>query len=285
MKNLFCLILVVLLGVVLFSGCEEDEDNIEVKACFNYTITEVAAGEVQFVNCSENAKSYLWNFGDSTTSTEKEPKHIFSGNFPFNVSLIAINGKNRDTLSLMVTDNIMLFKPNIYIYPATTTNLCLEVAFPKGGSITESIPEYNSGWCVNIDTNGLINNEFSYLFYESIQPDIFQYRKGWCIAKPDLKTFFEKNMALYKFSTAEIADFTDFWIPKLTESEYYMVYPQTNSIIDEVVQLKFSINPENINRLFYAIVGNTDYFKIEEPTIVQFKRDGFYVMEWGVIIK
>lgn len=285
MKNLFCLILVVLLGVVLFSGCEEDEDNIEVKACFNYTITEVAAGEVQFVNCSENAKSYLWNFGDSTTSNEKEPKHIFAGNFPYHVSLIAINGKNCDTLSLIVTDNIMVFKPNIYIYPTTKTNLCLEVEFPKGGSITESIPAYNNGWCVDVDQNGTINNEFGYLFYESIQPNLFQSSKGWCVAKTDLKSFFEKNMAQYHFSSKEIADFTEYWIPRFTANEYYLIYPQTNNIIDEVIQLHFSIAPDHVNRLFYGIVGSSKKATIEEPAIVQFNRGGFSVMEWGVFLK
>src|SRR5574344_1709917 len=129
MKKLFNIILVVLLVVVLFSGCEEDEDNIEVKACFNYTFTEVAAGEVQFVNCSENAKSYLWNFGDSTTSNEKEPKHIFAGNFPYHVSLIAINGKNCDTLSLIVTS---IRQPRrIFVW---------KLNFRKGGQLPSLFP-------------------------------------------------------------------------------------------------------------------------------------------------
>jgi PKD repeat protein len=285
MKNLFYLTATVLISTMLLCGCEEDEDSIEVKACFNYTITEVAAGEVQFVNCSENAKSYLWDFGDSTTSTEKEPKHIFSGSFPFIVSLTAINGKDRDTLSVVVSNNIMLYKPNIYIYPTSPVKLCLEVAFPQGGSITKSIPEYNNGWCVDVDSNGMINNEFNYLFYESIQPDIFQYRNGWCVAKADLKTFFEDNMASYNFSSNEIADFTDYWIPKLTESAYYLIYPQTNNIIDEIIQLNFSILPEHVNRLFYGVVGATKYAKMEEPSIIQYNRDGFFVMEWGVFMK
>jgi len=69
MKRIVFIAVALLLGISLLSGCEEEDDYVDVKACFNYTITEVAAGEVQFINCSENAKSFLWDFGDSTTST------------------------------------------------------------------------------------------------------------------------------------------------------------------------------------------------------------------------
>jgi len=186
---------------------------------------------------------------------------------------------------MVVTDNIMVYKPNIYIYPTNPVKLCVEVEFPRGGSITESIPAYNNGWCVDFDTNGTINNEFGYLFYESIQPNLFQSTKGWCVAKADLKAFFEKNMAQYNFSSKEIADFTDYWIPRFTESEYYLVYPQTNTIIDEVIQLHFTIAPDHVNRLFYGVVGSLKNIKVEEPTIVQFNREDFSVMEWGVFLK
>ena len=92
-------------------------------------------------------------------------------------------------------------------------------------------------------------------------------------------------MALYNFSAIEIADFTDYWIPKLINSEYYMIYPQTNEIIDKVIKLNFSVQPNNINRLFYGIIGVNRCTKIEEPTVKRFNRNGFFIMEWGVFIK
>jgi len=282
MKNPLYFLSVLITALIVF-GCKKDDS--DVKACFSYTVTEMVAGEVQFKNCSENATSYLWDFGDGKSSSEKEPKHTFEGAFPFSVSLVAINGSNRATVVNQVTNNIMVYKPNIYIYPLTSINLSVKIEFPQGGNITESIPAYNDGWSVNIDPNGIINSKFNYLFYESFQPNIFQYKKGWCVSKSDLKVFFEKNMGLYNFSDREIADFTEYWIPKLQESDYYMVYPQTNDIIDNIIKLRFSIQPNNVNRLFYGIVGLDKYTNIEEPSIIQFKRDGFFVMEWGVFIK
>lgn len=284
MKNLLYLVLSACFSSIFFISCEKEKD-LEVKACFRYNPTEIVAGKIQFENCSENATSFLWDFGDGSTSNEKEPQHTFKDEFPFIVTLIAINGNNRDTLIQKVFDEIMLYKPNIYIYPTLSIKLNLEITFPLGGSITESIPKYNDGWSVSVDPNGLIDNKFEYLFYESVQPDLFQYNQGWCVPKIDLKQFFEKNMNLYNFSSNEIADFNEYWIPRLTDHEYYIIYPQTNEIIDKIIKLNLSTQPDNINRLFYGIVGIDRNTEIEAPSIVSFTRNGFFIMEWGVFLK
>lgn len=47
---------------------------------------------IKFKNNSKNAVSYLWDFGDGTTSIEFEPSHIFTGNaVNYTVSLTATN--------------------------------------------------------------------------------------------------------------------------------------------------------------------------------------------------
>ncbi|MBQ0732960.1 PKD domain-containing protein [Aquimarina celericrescens] len=59
---------------VAFFGCEDDDDaNLpQVIASFAQTINE-DTGIVSFINLSENADSYTWDFGDGTTSTEINP--------------------------------------------------------------------------------------------------------------------------------------------------------------------------------------------------------------------
>jgi PKD repeat protein len=274
---------ILLIGALL--SCNKDEEQPEVKACFGHQPTTINDGQVQFTNCSENAKSYFWNFGDGTTSTEFEPSHLYSGSFPYNVMLIAYNGNNSDTIAKPLYDEIMVYKPNIYIYPLVQTRLCVQLSFPMGGNIVESTPEYTNGWCVNIEPNGRINNQFDYLFYESKQPNVFQYEEGWCVSQANLKSFFEKNMALYNFSSAEIKDFINYWIPLLTKDNYYCIYPQTNVIIDKIIQLDFSARTDKIHRLFYGVVGTNEFSKLIEPKILPFERTGFYVVEWGVFRK
>jgi hypothetical protein len=179
-------------------------------------------------------------------------------------------------------------KPNIYLYPTERSQIRVNLIFPDGGKIITSIPDYRSGWTVTVDTNGIINDKYEYLFYESEQRDIWQLNKGWIIKSTELKAFFTENMIKHGFQGREIKDFLDYWIPRLTNSEYYEIYPQESNIIQKVIQLEISKTPDNILRLFYVIKGvNSDFTnKITLPDEnPKFIRKGFCVTEWGVILK
>lgn len=52
--------------------------------------------QVQFVNTSINAVSYLWHFGDGTTSTLQNPTHTYSSIDTFTVQLSAIGSSGCD---------------------------------------------------------------------------------------------------------------------------------------------------------------------------------------------
>ncbi|MDX8340942.1 PKD domain-containing protein [Draconibacterium sp. IB214405] len=276
------IMLVLFSGLFIFPGCDDDDElDGEPIACFEYNIIDSSHGTVQFYNCSENANSYYWDFGGGQTSTKENPNHVFSGDAPHPVTLIAYNGYEPDTLTRLVYDYVMVYKPNIYLYPQEELDICLDVSFPMGGEITASIPEYGNQWCVTVDTDGKIDGEYDFLFYESSQPNIFQHEKGWCVKQSELTAFFETNLEAYNFAPAEIDDFLECWIPQLSENEYYLIYPQTNEIIDQVIAFDFSVNPNHINRLFYGFKGTDEFTTLEEPEIVSFARDGFTVMEWG----
>ncbi len=177
-------------------------------------------------------------------------------------------------------------KPNIYIYPNEKIQLTVKLDFPMGGKIVKSIPEYGTGWNVLVDTTGLMDNTYSYLFYESIQPDIWQRNYGWSIETDDLDLFFRNNLTEYGFKGGEIEDFVDYWIPRLKYSPYYLIYPQTKNLIDNVIKFDFSQQPDNLLRLFYLIKGSNQLQEsLIEPKIDNFKREGYVVTEWGVILK
>lgn len=181
-----------------------------------------------------------------------------------------------------------VMKPNIYIYPTEKSNMSVNLSFPLGGKITTSIPSYGKGWIVNVDTSGTIDNKFEYLFYESLQPNVWQLNEGWIINKSELRAFFTDNMIKHGFYGREVKDFLDYWIPRLTEFNYYEIYPQESNIIEIAIKLDISKNPDNVLRLFYLIKGvnSTSNNKINLPKeIPQFNRSGFFVTEWGVILK
>lgn len=72
-------------------------------ASFTYVVKKQ---EVEFTNTSANASSYLWDFGDGTTSTEETPTHTFPDAATYTVKLTAIEGTDESTF----TENIITTK-------------------------------------------------------------------------------------------------------------------------------------------------------------------------------
>jgi len=177
-------------------------------------------------------------------------------------------------------------KPNIYLYPEETIELDINIVFPHGGRLRTSIPDYNDGWHITVEPSGIIDGEYEYLFYESLQPDYGQYAAGWVVIREQLEDFFRNNMGQTGFNQKEIDDFIEYWIPILTEYPYYAIYPQYRGELEEMVKLEFSAQPESLIRLIYSVRGLEDNnLNIQEPVIPPFTRDGFTVTEWGVILK
>ena len=276
---------------VLLACDEEEHEPVDLPvACFTFSYEgdEIWETYLAFSNCSENATSYHWDFGDNTYSTEENPTHYYySEDGAFIVELTAYNDNNDSSkfVDTVLVNWVQVDKPNIYLYPDSTINVCVELEFPQGGEIIKSIPGYTGKWCVSIDSLGIIDEKYEYLFYESIQPDVWQYETGWCIKKDRLKNFFETNMKNYHFSDKEINDFISYWIPRLTDSNYYRIYPQRNAQIDRVIRLNFSVQPDHVFRLFYGLVGTEEYIQLKEPEMDKINRNGFSVVEWGVFLK
>ena len=85
-------------------------------ACFTNTTDSYHQSPgmpIQFENCSENSDEYIWDFGDSTsTSTEANPVHIYANNAP-RVNLVTLfskNGRKLDAQYQYVRLNYPVFK-------------------------------------------------------------------------------------------------------------------------------------------------------------------------------
>lgn len=177
-------------------------------------------------------------------------------------------------------------KPNIYLYPKVKSIISVKLEFPLGGTVIESIPTYTGEWLVEVEPNGRIDNKYDYLFYESRTSDRYQYLSGWVVQRDSLLMFFKTNLAKSGFTEREICDFTEYWISRLTDYSHYTIYPQYSDDINKVIKLQISKTPDNVLRLFYIIKGSTNSeSSLLEPIIPVFKREGFVVAEWGVVIK
>ena len=95
--------------LTVYNTCGEDSCNAEISiyllpvADFDFEISEFL---VHFQNLSLNADSFLWDFGDGTTSEENDPVHSYDDIGQYTVTLIAFNEYSDDTLVqvLDVTD-------------------------------------------------------------------------------------------------------------------------------------------------------------------------------------
>ncbi|MBU0766105.1 MAG: PKD domain-containing protein, partial [Bacteroidetes bacterium] len=65
-------------------------------ADFNVSATTVTAGNpVDFTNKSEDAASYMWDFGDGQTSTAESPTHVYATAGNYTVTLTAYSEKEK----------------------------------------------------------------------------------------------------------------------------------------------------------------------------------------------
>jgi len=121
--------LFLLLAGFFLAGCDDEDGdtNLNVQAIFVQLIDE-PTGEVRFVNLSENADTYLWDFGDGSTSTEINPVRTYSSG-TYTVSLTASKGDDSDTFTDMfeLTVPIAVSLPITFdvadvVYEASTFN-------------------------------------------------------------------------------------------------------------------------------------------------------------------
>jgi PKD repeat protein len=69
---------------------------------FDYQLNAATAA---FDNQSQNAISYLWEFGDGTTSSDEHPNHTFTGNGQYPVTLTSYNDCDTVSTILIITIN------------------------------------------------------------------------------------------------------------------------------------------------------------------------------------
>ena len=88
---------------------------------------------IAFTNLSNNATSYLWNFGDSTTSTLTSPTHFYTTAGTYTVTLTAYNGLQQNVFMQTITIS-------------TGTNLLNIATVPiPAGTFTMGSPTTESG--------------------------------------------------------------------------------------------------------------------------------------------
>ena len=113
-------------------GCTDDNVNFpKVTVGFTYTLS-ATTGTVTFINISENSTTYVWAFGDETSSTEINPiKTYVSGTYK-----VTLKAKNAAGASDTYEDTITISIPEAITLPVTfdNPNVAYDVASFNGAS-------------------------------------------------------------------------------------------------------------------------------------------------------
>jgi len=90
--------------LILAIGCKKDEPGIpNINVAFKFEPETPAAGEtVTFTNSSNGGTKFAWEFGDSQTSTDKNPTHVYQNEGQYAVTLM-VDGYKELTVTKTVT--------------------------------------------------------------------------------------------------------------------------------------------------------------------------------------
>ncbi len=181
-------------------------------------------------------------------------------------------------------DELLVRKPNIYLYSDEPT--AFNVKLTLDGVLTASDPVYTpTGWSGVTYKDGMINRSIPYLFYEFATSQTFSQQYGWCIPTSDFRDWCEQELAAMGLNERERADFADYWLKVLPDSPYIKIFLQPRSLVEKVSKLHVSPAPDAVLRLFFYVVPVGEYEEISRPHTMPFTRQGFTLVEWGVIIK
>ena len=95
-----------------FLSCDSDDDSVQnntLSSGYTY-VREASAGVITFINTSENADTYVWDFGDGTTSLIKDPVKTYTQTGEYVVNLTAKNNKTGQVKSYSSTISIFVFQ-------------------------------------------------------------------------------------------------------------------------------------------------------------------------------
>ena len=129
-------------------------------ASFTYENLPNGKGYVSFINTSNNANSYRWNFGDGSTFVGFDTTHRYTYNDNFNVALIANNIYNCPDTAIVQLD--LTFFCGLYIPNALTPNNGspeVRLFTPKGVGIKEYKIEIFDTWGNKIWESTALNDE------------------------------------------------------------------------------------------------------------------------------
>lgn len=198
-------------------------------------------------------------------------------------------GRWVEFMSNEIVPSVECGKPVIYLYPESTMDMSVWVS-PRGGfSYTE--PEYGDGWDVTAYPDGRIVNredglEYPYLFWEGRGGIYAPVETYWVVEQSRVESFLRETLTRMNFNQTEVADFVEFWLPRMQDAAYYKIGFHGTNVMNELAPLSLSVKPDHILRILMDYEELDSWQPSKPPArLPRANRDGFEVMEWGGVLR
>lgn len=175
-------------------------------------------------------------------------------------------------------------KPVIYLYPESPTALSVSV----GAAVTKSEPLYNNGWNVFAMPDGKLltsGGTYDSLFWEGIgNGDYPQITEGFVVKRSDVEQTLWNHLRQLGLNQKESADFMEFWVPLLPDTEYIRLTWFGTQQMNELAPLSISQKPDTLIRIFLDFEGLDAPIQLPQQRLSHPDRNGFVVVEWGGLL-
>jgi hypothetical protein len=176
-------------------------------------------------------------------------------------------------------------KPVIYLYPEKR----MEVSVKVGANIRVSDPDYNTGWRIIADSNGKLEASgkvYDSLFWEGIgwgeYPAI---TSGTVVKSSQVPETISAQMKEMGLNDKEIADFKEFWLPRMPKTSYIRLTWLTTEEMNVLAPLSVSPKPDTLIRVFLDFKGLDSKVAIAPQILPHRERTGFTLVEWGGLLR
>jgi hypothetical protein len=276
-------------------------DQIKTSGCGNgvgsfplVVSTTATAGKVQVAS---TAGSKVYSFNDSANSLIQFGYKVYQvgqekvqpvAQFMSDLGLVVWTDAYGNTITYSNRSYAPLAecgKPVIYLYPKEETKISVRV----GADITKSDPEYGKGWDVIASPSGKLvtdNGSRDYLFWEGIGYGEYpQVKSGSIVLATEAVAKTKADLKTIGLNDKEIADFVEFWGPKMPKEGYVRLTWFLNEEMNKLAPLTVSPKPDSAIRVFLdfspVVAGTT----IAPQTLPTYQRDGFTLVEWGGLLR
>lgn len=183
--------------------------------------------------------------------------------------------------------------PSIYFYPEKTrrviigVNPATEITYADPGPLNESSQVWEVIALANgkLETNGLSRSR---LYYEYEKVDFPESKKGWVVERKNLDSFLQNDLfpklgLNSKEANDLLADARTSLI-NAKDSTYLKIGLTDENMLNKYLSLSISPAPNSIRRIHLMLTPINNPDKIPELSLLPITRNGFTLIETGVII-